>query len=147
MRRKLRIMRDVFFLQAEEIAGLTFNIMVNAIIILVIALIVFFAIKGSVSHFKGEGACCGGGDGKTKKIRPRKLANVVATKIVRIDGMVCDNCEARVQNALNSIDDISAKVSRSKGQAVVQLGRSMDDDVIERAVTDLGYTVREIVNG
>lgn len=107
-------MRKVFFLQAEEIAGLTFNIMANAIIILVVALIVFFAIKGSVSHFKGEGACCGGGDGKTKKIRPRKLANVVATKIVRIDGMVCDNCEARVQNALNSIDDISAKVSRSK---------------------------------
>lgn len=112
----------------------------NIIIILVIAIIIFFAVKNTISHFKGDGGCCGGGSG-VKKIRPKKLEKVVAVKTIRIEGMVCDNCSARIHNALNSIDGVNAKVNRSKGLAVVKLGREFDEEKLKKAVTDLGYEV------
>ena len=33
--------------------------MSNLIIIVIVVIIVIFAVKGSMSHFKGEGGCCG----------------------------------------------------------------------------------------
>ncbi len=112
----------------------------NIIIILVIAIIIFFAVKNTISHFKGDGGCCGGGSG-VKMIRPKKLEKVVAVKTIRIEGMVCDNCSARIHNALNSIDGVNAKVNRSKGLAVVKLGREFEEEKLKKAVTDLGYEV------
>ena len=108
------------------------------IIILILAVILFFAIKNSIPHFRGEGACCGGG-GKEKAVRPRKLESVVATKIIQVKGMRCDNCRVRVQNRLNKIDGVSAKVNLEKGLATVQLGKYIDDDVLVDAINSLGY--------
>ena len=34
--------------------------MVDAVIILIVLVLLFIALKGSVKHFKGEGACCSG---------------------------------------------------------------------------------------
>lgn len=116
----------------------------NAIIIAILAVILFFAVRSSLAHFKGEGGCCGGGGG-IKKVKPRKLANVLTTKTMTIEGMICENCSARVHNALNSIEGVSAKVSRSKNQAVIRLDRQIDDQVLEKVVSDLGYTVKAIV--
>ena len=49
--------------------------MVDAIIILVVVVLLIFALKGSIKHFRGEGACCGGGSGsvKTKKAKKKTL--------------------------------------------------------------------------
>ena len=112
----------------------------NAMIILVIAIIIFIAVKNTISHFKGDGGCCGGGSG-VKLIRPQKLEKVVAVKTIRIEGMVCDNCSGRVHNALNSIEGVNAKVNRAKGLAVVKMGREIDEVKLKKAVTDLGYDV------
>ena len=35
----------------------------DAIILLVVVLVMIYAVKGTIKHFKGEGACCGGGSG------------------------------------------------------------------------------------
>lgn len=116
----------------------------NIIIILVLAVIFFFACRGFVSHIKGEGGCCGGGTG-IKKVKPRKLENIVAIKTVMIDGMTCENCYARVHNALNSIEGVSATVKGSKKQAVVRMDRLIDDGELKKVINNLGYTVKEIV--
>lgn len=114
--------------------------MSNAIIIAVIIIMVFFGIKNSIPHFKGEGSCCGGGSGiKAKK--PQKLDRVISVKRIYIEGMTCDNCRIRIQNALNSIDGVNAKVSRSRGVASIKLGRDVDDETLKRTITDLGYKV------
>lgn len=46
--------------------------MADAIIILVVVIILIFALKGSIKHFKGEGACCGGGSGSVKTKKSKK---------------------------------------------------------------------------
>ncbi len=119
------------------------SVVSNSIIIAILAAVIILSIKGMIPHFKGEGACCGGGSG-VKLVKPKKLDNVIAIKTIGIEGMVCDNCMARIHNALNSIDGVSAKVSRAKGQATVKLDRKIDEEKLRKAVTDLGYKVTEI---
>ena len=34
--------------------------MVDVIIIIIVIILLGFALKGSIKHYKGEGACCGG---------------------------------------------------------------------------------------
>ncbi len=114
------------------------------IIVVILVVILFFAIKNSIPHFRGEGGCCGG-SGKEKLVKPAKLEKVIATRTVTIEGMRCENCHRRVQNALNSMDGVNAKVLGEKKQAVVKLGRDIDDSEIERIITSLGYKVVSIL--
>ena len=114
--------------------------MTNLVVFIIIAVILFMAVKYSIPHFKGQGACCGGG-GTTVRVKPRKLNKVVSTKVVRIDGMHCDHCYTRVHNVLNSIDGVSARVDGRKGQAVLKLERDIKNTMIEQAISDLGYKV------
>ncbi|MCR4763393.1 MAG: heavy-metal-associated domain-containing protein [Lachnospiraceae bacterium] len=115
----------------------------NLIIIVILAVAFFFAIKSTVAHFKGQGACCGGG-GSDVRSKPRKLDRVIGKKVMRIDGMHCEHCYTRVQNVLNSIDGISAKVIGSRKQAVIKYAKEVSDEVLKKAVNDLGYEVRSI---
>ena len=80
------------------------------IVLLIVIVIAFFALKSSLGHFKGEGDCCGGGGGTlpdTKELEGAKIGE----KIVRIEGMHCENCKNRVERAINRIDGAVAKVS------------------------------------
>ncbi len=117
----------------------------NIVIIIIIALILFFALKSSIAHFKGQGSCCGGG-GKDVLIKPKKLGSISCTKTVRIDGMHCEHCYARVHNVLNSMDGVSAKINGKKGIAIVKMEKEVDDQILSDAITDLGYTVVSIQN-
>lgn len=58
-------------------------------------------------------------------------------KIMKIEGMTCGHCQARVEKALNSLDGISARVDLKKKQALVELE---SNDVSDKALMD---TVRE----
>ena len=88
--------------------------MENVIIILILVVLLSFAVKNSIKHFKGEGACCGGGSGsvRTKKPKKKKLDGpVIGKRTIEISGMHCRNCVNSVTRALNSIDGVAAKVS------------------------------------
>lgn len=113
------------------------------VIVVILAVILFFAVKNSIPHFRGEGGCCGG-SGKEKLIKPAKLERIIATKVMKIEGMRCENCNRRVQNALNQLDGVNAKVYGDRAEAVVKLGRDVEDIELERAVTGLGYRVISI---
>lgn len=41
--------------------------MADIIIILIVIILLGLALKGSIKHFKGEGPCCGGGSGSSRK--------------------------------------------------------------------------------
>ena len=44
----------------------------NLIIILILAIILFFSIRSTISHFKGEGSCCGGG-GRDVRVKTKRV--------------------------------------------------------------------------
>lgn len=121
--------------------------MVNVIIVLILVVLLSFAVKSSIRHFKGEGACCGGGSGtvKTKKPKKKKLDGpVVAKRTVEISGMHCQNCANSVSRALNGIDGVAARVNLHANRAEVLMDRMVDEDELKHAVEEAGYGVVDI---
>jgi copper ion binding protein len=65
-------------------------------------------------------------------------------KTIKIEGMSCSHCQARIERALNSIDGVVAKVDLKKGQATVRLDAVVSDVDLTRAIEEAGYTVTAI---
>ena len=80
---------------------------------------------------------------KDKKIKTKEKK--VMTKTMKIEGMMCPHCEARVKKTLEGIENIeSADVSYADGTAVVTFVAPVTDDVLKNAVEEQGYTVIDI---
>lgn len=109
------------------------------ITIIVIVIILIPAISGSIKHMKGEGDCCGGPKEKPvkKKISGTKLRELT----VHIEGMHCQNCKNRIENHLNELDGVVAKVNLSKKTAVVSLYKDIDEETIRAVIEGLDFTV------
>ncbi len=63
-------------------------------------------------------------------------------KTLMIEGMSCAHCSARVENALNAIEGVQAKVELKKKRAIVET--DVADDVLIKAVEDAGYKVTAV---
>ncbi|MEE0800782.1 MAG: heavy metal translocating P-type ATPase [Gemmiger sp.] len=64
---------------------------------------------------------------------------------LKIEGMMCAHCEARVKKALESLDAVSeARVSAQDGTAVVTLSGEIDREALKKAVEDQDYKVLSI---
>ena len=77
--------------------------------------------------------------GHDKKIR--KTEDNTMTKTVRIEGMMCGHCEARVKKALEAIDGIeSAAPDHNNDTAVITLSRDVPEDIIRSTIEAQDYT-------
>ena len=110
----------------------------NIIVIAVIVVIAFFAVRSSMKHFKGEGGCCGGDSCKMKR---KKLPHVRYEKTFLVQGMHCDHCKARVERAINDIQGVAARANWKKGEVVVSYAEDVADEVIARQLQRDGYQV------
>ena len=64
------------------------------------------------------------------------------TKTIKIEGMMCQHCEARVKKTLEKFAEIdSALVSHETGTAVVTLNAPMDEAAVKQAIEDQDYKV------
>ena len=67
------------------------------------------------------------------------------TKTMKIEGMMCGHCEARVKKVLEALPGVTgAEVSHEKGTAVVTMAEEVADDVLKKAVEDQDYKVVSI---
>ena len=67
------------------------------------------------------------------------------TKTMKIEGMMCGHCEARVKKALETLAEVKeAKVSHESGTAEVILENEVANDVLKKAVEDQDYKVTDI---
>ena len=64
------------------------------------------------------------------------------TKTMKIKGMMCPHCEARVKKALEAVDGVETAVpSHEAGTAVVTLSKEVADEVLKAAVVAQDYEV------
>ncbi len=119
----------------------------NIIIIAVLAVIVYNAVKFTVEHIKGTGGgCCSGGESDAEVIIPHKelSGKKIGEKHVSIEGMQCNNCVKSVTEAINKLSGASAKVSLENNEAVVSYDREISDKDIKKAIENAGYKVISI---
>lgn len=61
-------------------------------------------------------------------------------KIMKIEGMTCGHCQARVEKALNAISGVTANVDLKKKIAKIELDTdNVSDDKLMNSVSDAGY--------
>lgn len=66
-------------------------------------------------------------------------------KTMKIEGMMCMHCEARVKKCLEALPEVeSADVSHEKGTVVVEITGALADDILKKTVEDQDYTVTSI---
>ncbi|MBQ1988735.1 MAG: cation transporter, partial [Clostridia bacterium] len=82
-----------------------------------------------------------------KKIKSKQRNEVKQMeKTIKIEGMMCPHCEARVKSLLEETKGISsATVSHTEGTAVITMDSPIADDVLIKLITDNGYKVTKIV--
>ena len=81
--------------------------------------------------------------GKDRKIKARKhKEEQPMEKTLKIEGMMCPHCEARVKKTLEAMDGVAgAVVSHTAGTAVVTLSAPIDNETLKKAIEDQGYPV------
>jgi len=63
-------------------------------------------------------------------------------KTIRIEGMMCPHCEARVKKVLEALPQVKeAKVSHVEGTAVVELNEAIDADILKQTIEAQDYKV------
>lgn len=81
---------------------------------------------------------------RDKKIKGKKKENKAMEKTLKIEGMMCAHCEARVKKCLEAFSEVEeAVVSHEAGTAILKLNADVSDEVLKKAVEDQGYTVKE----
>ena len=115
--------------------------MEDLILIGVIAAIALAAIGTMVKRAGRKGCCSSGSDYKPRK---KKLANVIAKKTFRVDGMHCEKCSNRVTEVVNDIPHVAGVVDLKKGIVTVSYEEDVPDELIRARIERVGYTVRSL---
>lgn len=77
-----------------------------------------------------------------KNINKKSKEKTKMEKTLKIEGMMCEHCEARVKKTLESIDGvISADVKHKENRATVTLSHDVSYETLKNAVEEQGYTV------
>ena len=115
--------------------------MENYIIIGILLVVTAVAILRARKHFKG--GCCGSG---SNTIRDKKTLTEpkIGEKIMIIEGMHCENCQIRVENALNRLDGVLCKVNLKKKTAAISYSKEVSAELLKETVEKMGYKVKEI---
>ena len=94
---------------------------------------------------KGKNSLLRTVDKNGEKNQPIEMEEKKMTKTMKIEGMMCGHCEARVKKCLEALEQVSeAVVSHEAGTAVLTLNAQVDDNVLKKTVEDQDYKVLSI---
>ena len=114
--------------------------MEDGIIVAVLVVILFVGIRSTVKHFGRKTGCCGSVDYKPKK---KKLSKVLYKKTFQVEGMHCEHCKRRVEEAVNDISGVAGVVNLKKNELVVAYETVVDNKIIIAKLEQKGYGVIE----
>lgn len=112
---------------------------VNVLIELLMLILILFAVQ----HIRNSlmSGCCGGED-IVKRIPPEdgNSSHYPYKTTLIVEGMHCSNCALRVENALNSVPGIYAKVNIESGKATVLMKTEQPLESLCDTVRRIGYS-------
>ena len=78
-------------------------------------------------------------------VKQEKERTNTMTKVISIEGMMCNHCTGTVQKALEAVEGVkTVTMSLEQKNATVELASDVADEVLIRAVTDAGYEVKGV---
>ena len=115
--------------------------MLAGLIILIVIVVFLFGIL-SLRKRVTKGCCeTGDDDSVTSENIDRNPDDYRYTKKVHVEGMHCDNCVKRVENAYAQ-KGCYAQVSLKKKEAVVHMKKELPDEMLEAIPVRIGYDAK-----
>ena len=111
------------------------------LILLVIVLLCIYSIKSYIK--KLQSGCCGKESDDVKKVRvsDKNPAHYPYKVKMSVKGMTCSHCKVRVENALNSLEGVWAKVDLKDHTALVHMKKKISDEKLVTTVEEAGYHI------
>lgn len=102
-----------------------------------------------ITHAAAEGEQCilktPAEQNNRQDVKQEKERTNTMTKVISIEGMMCNHCTGTVQKALEAVEGVKAvTMSLEQKNATVELASDVADEVLIRAVTDAGYEVKGV---
>ena len=118
--------------------------MTAKLIIIAGILLIVYAIYGTVQKVRGKAksSCCG----SAESVLPKAVADTDGSHYpfrynVSVDGMMCSNCAARVENAINASGDTWAHVNLGRHRAEVLAKHEKTKEDFRKALKGTDYKV------
>ena len=116
--------------------------------IIVVLILIAIAVVSVLSYAKKlRSGCCGASDEKVKRVRvtDRDKSHYPFSAVLTVDGMVCGNCAARVENALNELEGVWASADVEYGTVTVRMKQQLEERLLRNTVNHIGgYTVMKV---
>ena len=116
----------------------------STVIIIVGILLIAYAIYGTVMKARGKSksSCCGTAEAViSKPVDDTDESHYPYRYMVYVDGMKCSNCAANVENAINRIGDVWARVQLGRKRAEVLSKSEKTEADFVSALGKTAYTV------
>lgn len=102
-----------------------------------------------ITHAAAEGEQCilktPAEQNNRQDVKQEKERTNTMTKVISIEGMMCNHCTGTVQKALEAVEGVKAvTMSLEQKNATVELASDVSDEVLTKAVVDAGYEVKGI---
>lgn len=102
-----------------------------------------------ITHAAAEGEQCilktTAEQNNRQDVKQEKERTNTMTKVISIEGMMCNHCTGTVQKALEAVEGVKAvTMSLEQKNATVELASDVSDEVLTKAVVDAGYEVKGI---
>ncbi|MBQ3292078.1 MAG: cation transporter [Mogibacterium sp.] len=118
--------------------------MAAKLIIIVGVLMIVFAVYGTVQKVRGKAksSCCGSAESVLpKRVEDTDRSHYPFKYYVSIDGMMCSNCAANVENAINASGDTWAHVNLGRHRAEVLAKKEKTEEDFVKALKGTNYKV------
>ena len=102
-----------------------------------------------ITHAAAEGEQCilktPAEQNNRQDVKQEKERTNTMTKVISIEGMMCNHCTGTVQKALEAVEGVKAvTMSLEQKNATLELASDVSDEVLTKAVVDAGYEVKGI---
>ena len=102
-----------------------------------------------ITHAAAEGEQCilktPAEQNNRQDVKQEKERTNTMTKVISIEGMMCNHCTGTVQKALEAVEGVKVvTMSLEQKNATVELASDVSDEVLTKAVVDAGYEVKGI---
>lgn len=111
-----------------------------------LVLIIICAVIICVRRMKKGGGCCGEHESavRSRAAKRNRKQRYTFHVDIKITGMTCSNCAKRVENALNDLDGVRAKVDRNTDTAHVMSAERPDLNMLFVTIARTGY-IAEVI--
>lgn len=116
------------------------------IIYIIAAALIIYGVYYTVQKFRGKAksSCCGTPEVKeVRKVDDTDESHYPFRYMLTVDGMKCSGCASNVENSLDNMDGVWAKVSLGRREARVLAKKEYTKEDFDEALSKTSYKIAD----